>query len=251
MTNNDIYKLVNFIVRKEGRGSPDILKNFTYVLQQANSDKFKFEYQKYQYNQNINDILSPFEVAVNVGGITTTATTITVPDDYAHFVGMYWTDNSGHDRAFDLVTDSQWDSRWGSTLTLPTDKYPICRIRGNYIDVNPSMETTGLPSYYGVGAIGLSVAEIQQLTMVNVAKGDKAYNFSPTSQVFYYAYPASYGDLTSILDDNGFETISDWVKTTRSFTSNPPYYTYSTTDYNVYEFDHITTQVDFTNTFKF
>lgn len=103
------------------------------------------------------------------------------------------------------------------------------------------------PYFYGVGAPGLSVAQIQALTKDIISNtNSKAVTLSPTSQVFYFAYPLAYGALTSILDKNSFESISDWTRTTRTFvgldTTSQSYY--------VYEFNNVTTQVNFTNTFK-
>lgn len=251
MTNNDIYQLVNFITRKDYRGTPNTIVNFTRLLQQANLDKFKDEYISYQKNQNVNDKLSPFEQIVLASGLTYSATYIVVPDDYAHFIGMHWTDEDGYNRIFDLVTDSEWDMRFNSTLLAPTDEHPICKIRESSLYIDPTIEEIGYLIYYGSGAQGLSVSDIQQLTSVSATKANMSFDFSPSNEVFYYAYPASFGDLVSILDNNGFETLSDWTKTVRSFVYNPPYYTSTTTDYNVYEFNNVTTQTDFTNTFKF
>lgn len=70
--------------------------------------------------------------------------------------------------------------------------------------------------------------------------------FSPVSQVFYFLYPDSYPVLTSIKDTNGFETISDWTLTTGVSITN----SFGNVDtYNVYEYNNITTQTNFTNTF--
>ena len=69
-----------------------------------------------------------------------TTTTLDVPADYAHFVGMYYTDDDGNARAFDLVTDEQWDMRCGSTITIPSDEYPICKIVGSKIYTMPDMQ---------------------------------------------------------------------------------------------------------------
>ena len=107
------------------------------------------------------------------------------------------------------------------------------------------------PTYYGVGAPGLSVAAVQGLTKAIQAKANRTYAFSPSSEVYYYAYPASFGLLTSILDANGFETIGDWTLSVVSFTNNPPDYEGIATNYNVYEFDNLTTQTAFNNTFIF
>jgi hypothetical protein len=102
--------------------------------------------------------------------------------------------------------------------------------------------------YYGVGAPGLNISAdgggLTKLLIGNTATVSQ--DFSPTVQVYYFAYPASYPALTSILDDNGFETISDWTVTTGNVTNSFGI----VTSYRKYEFNNLTTQVNFTNTFK-
>jgi len=70
---------------------------------------------------------------------------------------------------------------------------------------------------------------------------------SPSSQVFYLAYPNTSAALTSILDSNGFETISDYTLRTVSITGLDG----SSQTYKVYEYNNLTTQTNFTNQFKF
>ena len=106
------------------------------------------------------------------------------------------------------------------------------------------------PTYYGVGAPAATVTTIQGMTKLIQAKANRTYAFSPTVQVFYYAFPASFGVLTSILDANGFETIGDWTLRVENFLNNPPDYEGVTTSY-IYEFNNLTTQVAFNNTFIF
>lgn len=100
--------------------------------------------------------------------------------------------------------------------------------------------------YWGVGDPGLSVAELQSLvTDQSEFTTQISFNYSPTVQVYYFCYPTSKGDLSSILDNNGFETLPGWTLRTESFVfAGLPNVTY-----NVYEFNNITTQVSFTNTF--
>lgn len=102
--------------------------------------------------------------------------------------------------------------------------------------------------YYGVAAPGLNIsADGNGLTKFVVGNSaSMAQNFSPTNQVYYFAYPDSYPALTSILDDNGFETISDWTVTTGVSITNS---FGDVNTYRKYEFNNITTQVAFTNTF--
>ncbi len=108
------------------------------------------------------------------------------------------------------------------------------------------------PFYYGVGSKNLTVAQVQQLTKSVSAKGNKTFSFSPNNQVYYFAYPASYGNLVSILDTNGFEIIGDFTKRTETFTQNGTYFKNPTNiTYYVYEFNNLTTQTNFNITFKF
>lgn len=76
------------------------------------------------------------------------------------------------------------------------------------------------PYYYGTGATGKTPAQVAALTKSIIASTSNINVGFTTSNgdVYYFAYPASYGALTSILDANGFETFSDWTLTTANIT---------------------------------
>ena len=104
------------------------------------------------------------------------------------------------------------------------------------------------PFYYGVGSPGLTGAQIRStLTMLIKSPSNTVTTTSPSSQVFYLAYPNTSPALTSILDTNGFETLSDYTLRTVSITGLDG----SAQTYKVYEYNNVTTQTNFTNTFKF
>ncbi len=104
------------------------------------------------------------------------------------------------------------------------------------------------PFYYGVGAQGLTGAQIRStLTSLIKTPSNTVTVTSPTSQVFYLAYPDTSPALTSILDTNGFETFSDYTLRTVTITGLDG----TPQTYKVYEYKNVTTQVNFTNTFKF
>jgi len=103
------------------------------------------------------------------------------------------------------------------------------------------------PYYVGVGATGLTGAQIAMLTKLIQLQGNTAVTTSPTSQVYYFAYPDAYPALTSILDQSGFETLPDYILRTVTITGldgTPQLY-------KVYEFRNLTTQTAFTNTFRY
>lgn len=102
------------------------------------------------------------------------------------------------------------------------------------------------PYYYGVGAAGLG-AGVSALTKQIITEVTSAVRtMSPNgSQKMYFAYPASYGALTSILDINSFNTIADWTRTTEAITGldgNP-------VNYYVYEFNNFAVAGSYQYTF--
>lgn len=103
------------------------------------------------------------------------------------------------------------------------------------------------PYYVGVGAQGLNAAGIAALTKLVIASSASVpVTTSPTSQVFYFAQPAAYPVLTSILDPNGFETIGSYLTRLVTITGLDG----TAQSYRVYELSTPTTQVNFTNTYK-
>jgi hypothetical protein len=102
------------------------------------------------------------------------------------------------------------------------------------------------PYYSGAGAVGLSAANVALLTK-NVRVSTASLNKSFTTlngEVYFFAYPASYGALTSILDENGFETFSDWTLRTENITGLDA----TPVSYRIYEFNNpvVAGSTDFT-----
>ena len=67
------------------------------------------------------------------------------------------------------------------------------------------------PYYYGKSATA-TIADFTGLTADIKAKGQKTYRFTTNNEYMVVAYDSSYGNFTSILDGNGFETIGGWTK---------------------------------------
>lgn len=105
--------------------------------------------------------------------------------------------------------------------------------------------------YYGSGDPGWTPAQIETLTRILEPKSSKVLEFNAIDQVLYFAYPASYGDLTSAVDPNGFQILSDFVKTTQLFTISTPGYGGGTQMYNVYTFNAAVTITYYAITFNF
>lgn len=104
------------------------------------------------------------------------------------------------------------------------------------------------PYYYGVGAAGLTGTQIAALLTKDIRSSSASVSFqsSPSVQHFYFCYPAAYPALTSILDQNGFETLPAYTARTVSITGLDG----TAQTYRVYELTIPTTQVNFTNTYS-
>jgi hypothetical protein len=93
------------------------------------------------------------------------------------------------------------------------------------------------PYYHGVGAQGFTPAQVATLTksIIN-SNANLTRSFGAASgEVYYFAYPASYGALTEIYDENNFNVFSSWTLSTENITGldgNP-------VSYRIYEFDNV------------
>lgn len=67
--------------------------------------------------------------------------------------------------------------------------------------------------FYGKSATS-TIADFTGLTKSVTAKGQKQFKFTTNNEYMVMAYDSAYGNLSSILDSNGFETISGWTKST-------------------------------------
>ena len=122
------------------------------------------------------------------------------------------------------LSDSQ--SMTGTTATLTytgnvtTDTTFKAYVEDNGQTINSNTVTIKFVqgSYFGQVADTVTnptAADITALTKLkNTAKGYTANNISMTYGKLLYAYPASYGDLTSIKDANNFEYITSYTKST-------------------------------------
>ena len=122
------------------------------------------------------------------------------------------------------LSDSQ--SMTGTTATLTytgnvtTDTTFKAYVEDNGQTINSNTVTIRFVqgSYFGQVADTVTnptAADITALTKLkNTAKGYTANNISMTYGKLLYAYPASYGDLTSIKDANNFEYITSYTKST-------------------------------------
>lgn len=111
--------------------------------------------------------------------------------------------------------------------------------------------------FKGISAtVPAASADIKALTLDLTKKDKKSYTFTASNQYLTVAYPASYGNLTKITDQNGFVNFDAWNKTVIAVSMNvwddaQSEYVTTDVDYNVYTTNDKITCSDFKYTFEF
>lgn len=98
-----------------------------------------------------------------------------------------------------------------------------------------------LPFYYGKNE-NATISTLDGMTEDLTKKSQKVYTYNVNNEYMYIAYDSSYGNLTSILDENNFENIDSWVKSS---------VTYQGQNYSVYRSGFAITGSNVKFTFKF
>ncbi len=104
------------------------------------------------------------------------------------------------------------------------------------------------PYYSDAGASGKTAAQVGALTktIMTASLSVTKVMTATAGQVFYFAYPAAYSSLVSILDVNGFETLPDWTLTTANITGLDA----TAVSYKIYAFNNAVTAGSYQYTFK-
>jgi len=121
-------------------------------------------------------------------------------------------------------------------------------IKSNNIQVN-----SVYAFLYGVNSNNLEGGGTAIYTSLNKLvqlKSNKTVVLNGTNGYIYFAYPSTYGNLTSILDHNGFEQITAFTKYTATVTSVGLPYNYTET-YYIYKSNNITSPSNWAYQFKY
>ena len=133
----------------------------------------------------------------------------------------------------------------GNNISADTTyKVVVTNVEGKTVTSTLSVKFYN-PYYYGVTSKGINdvtVTDISAMTKDISAKGTKTYNYTSNNLYCTIAFPKSYGQLSSILDGNGFQNLDSWVKKEIEI-NNVPYYVYQTGTVVIcnnftYEFKH-------------
>lgn len=103
------------------------------------------------------------------------------------------------------------------------------------------------PMYWGAAdSATLNETQIKSLTKVVQTKANKSYNYTTNNQRMVFAYPASYGNLTKIIDANNFDVTDTFTKSTVNVTCADS----TQVQYNVY-INQPSTNTGFKMTYNF
>jgi len=186
------------------------------------------------------------ELGTTLSTVTLTATTV---EKSSPILTVQWKANSTVIKTSTTPTATGGIEVYIDTGTrIATVAYTAVAGDGTSITTSNAVTFTFVyPFYYGVGAQSLTEAQVQALTKLVKTKSDTTTTTSPSTEVYYFAYPQSYGSLTSILDTNGFETIGGYTQRSVSMTMLDA----TSQSYYIYEFNTPTTQTSFSNQYKF
>lgn len=103
------------------------------------------------------------------------------------------------------------------------------------------------PSWYGVGVNGL-ITGVKNMTKYLNTRANRTFTYNTNNNHFYYAYPNDWGQLTSIIDQNGFNITLSFSNLTGNLllANNITNYVY-----RIYQSINPSTNTDFNITFNF
>ena len=207
--------------------------------------------------QSLEDRLDALEyVPIDITSFTsTTGTTVyEFISGGTHNLDFNWSTNTTPDT---LILTSQFSSPTPSTGDTTYDEPEFAQpisVVGNEISRSWTLSITDsannsdsatktirwvYPFFYGEDATDLSSGTgIEGLTKSVATKNNKTIAVSATNEFIYFAYPAAYGNLSTILDGNGFNVTSSF---TRHISTVTPTLWGSPVSYNIYKSNSVTT----------
>ena len=125
------------------------------------------------------------------------------------------------------TTNSNYTYTINDINTDTTLKVCVYDTEGKYKEVSTKSYKFVYPSYVGVSTTDvLTETEITALTKKLEAKGTKTVNYTTSQSYMVFAYPKSYGEINSIIDQNGFNITDSFIQNTLTINS-VEYYVYT------------------------
>jgi hypothetical protein len=147
----------------------------------------------------------------------------------------------GSSRVIDVTTIT------GNSKTVTFSIRGVNPQNGSIITGTNRTITYVYPIFYGMTAVDYSTSGnlsdlVSGITKLVQTKGTKTLSISGTSAFVYFAYPAVYGNLTSIKDGNPFEILPTFTLYTRN-QNGAPSNPWTNIPYNIYKNNNLTTVI--------
>ena len=118
----------------------------------------------------------------------------------------------------------------GNNISADTTyKVVVTNVEGKTVTSTLSVKFYN-PYYYGITSKSINditVTDVAAMTKDVSAKGTKTYKYTSNNLYCAMAFPKSYGQLSSILDGNGFQNLDSW-RFKEIEINSVPYYVYQT-----------------------
>lgn len=149
MTNDFLYEIIIDFLKKDRRGNVYTESDHDRELKRMNILYMDKILPMYEMDQDITDKIDKFKTVVSGVNLTVSSNLITKPTDYArHDYLSYKQDgDSSKTRSLDVLVGSQWSAIQGSSISSPSERFPVCRYRGGYIEFLPSTLTQNYLEY--------------------------------------------------------------------------------------------------------
>ena len=194
---------------------------------------------------NLNDITTYLkDVSITSFAITPSTTTYEIGVNLTS-LQLDWTFNKTPDQISLTLHDGTVQALSNSAVTF-TDNFTInsgnktWTISGTDFKSSDSSSKTIrwiYPFFTGMNTSNLTDGTgiySSSLTKLIQTKSSKTVALNDTLKYIYFAYPASYGDLSTIKDPNNFNVISNFTKYSGNVTSTGLDSNYSSVAYNIY-----------------
>lgn len=136
-TNNDIYNLINFAIRKDKKGQPLTLQRFSLLLDTKGREYQEIIYDQYERTNEMSDSLRRFKVEKTGAQLSFTGYTIDLPTNYVHWGSLYYKKDGTDIKPVEKLTDDTFVMRQDSYIEAPSSSYPICKLTTDYIKYLP------------------------------------------------------------------------------------------------------------------
>ena len=171
-------------------------------------------------------ILDPSTPVIEIGNVPDITLNMTLTKGRDDVTASEITSDAGLDASYQTILDLAALNAGGpsgrsviASAVAATTTYTVdIRDAVPIIDIASQTVNFVYPFFYG-SSVGTSITFYSALTKLIAVEANQTVPFAATVEYFWFGYPDIYPDLISILDENGHEVISGFVKSSELVTS--------------------------------